>query len=73
MCIFCGRQAFDPFLIDLDAYEGELLRQKEHSITLRPPPLMPERRGREWTLAERQLMRANLAEAQAMYERVGGG
>jgi len=66
-----GNPPYDPSLIDLQAYEGELLRTKARGFTLRPPPTTPGRTDREWTLAESEVMRVNREKAEALYEWVG--
>jgi len=58
---------YDPALVDLRVYEGELLMSKAHGGTLRPPPTTPGREDRDWTLAESQAMSANREAAMALY------
>lgn len=70
MCFLKRQPPFDPALIDTEVYEGQLLRSKVHGYTLMPPPPIPGNVDREWTLAEKQMMRQNRAEAQAIYDRV---
>jgi hypothetical protein len=60
---------YDPALIDLDKYEGQLLVSKAHSRTLMPPPPIPAALAtRGWTLAELETMRRNRKEAVVLYE-----
>lgn len=66
-----GNPPYDPSLIDLQAYEGELLKTKAHGGTLRPPPTTPGRADRSWTLAETQVMQTNRDKAMSLYEWVG--
>lgn len=63
-----GNPPYDPSLIDLQAYEGELLKSKAHGGTLWPPPTTPGRTDRSWTLAESEVMRVNREKAQALYD-----
>lgn len=62
---------YDPSLIDLQAYEGQLLKSKARGGTLMPPPTTPGRLDRDWTLAESEMMRVNREKAVALYEWVG--
>jgi hypothetical protein len=64
----CRNPPYEPWLIDLQAYEGALLKSKARGGTLRPPPTTPGRTDREWTLAESQVMQTNRDKAMSLYE-----
>jgi len=70
MC-FKKKERFEPDLIDLAEYEGRLLYQKKHGITLMPPHTIGWRRFDKWTESELQAMRDNRERAQALYESIG--
>ncbi len=57
---------FQPDLIDLVEYEKELLYQKKHYITLRPPSMIPDLIGGSWSASEVQAMRDNRVAAQGI-------
>jgi len=59
---------YEPSLIDLGKYEGQLLVSKARGRTLMPPPTTPGLVRRNWTLAESEAMRVNRREAEAIYD-----
>lgn len=61
------RKKFNPALIDLIAYEKDLLYQREHGIDLRPVPALP---GGDFTDGEYQAMRDNYAAANIIYNEI---
>lgn len=64
--------SYQPNLIDLGDYLGELLIQRDTGIVLRPPPMIPNRLG-GWSEDEMKSMQRNRRAAQEIYERVRDG
>ena len=60
------KKKFQPDLIDLVEYEKELLYQKKHHITLRPPSMIPHLVAGSWSPSEMQAMRDNREKAQIL-------
>ncbi len=60
------KKKFQPDLIDLVEYQKELLYQKKHYITLRPPAMIPNLIGGVWSASEMQAMRDNREKAQVL-------
>ena len=61
---------FAPSLIDLIAYEKDLLYEREHGIPLRPCPTIPGLIWGQWSDSEMQAMRDNREQARLIYERI---
>jgi len=64
-----GVEGYSPDLIDLQRYEEQLLYEKRHGLTLRPPYSIPESEI-QWTPAEIQAMRDNRTRAWDVYETI---
>jgi hypothetical protein len=66
MCLF--RKQYNPDLIDLERYEGQISKQRRKGSIIMPPPTIPGvMRG--WSDAEMQSMKINRRKARKLYKR----